>query len=544
MDDTRKPLITIGDMPPEVMLHIFDFMAGAAPSVGSLHEQPTATLLDGEPGSQNLKCASLVSRAWRSLTLPLLFRHVLWRPRVTSLSAFTLNPIPLLRFLEENGLVANHRHGSGVGGGGVETFTLVVDFVEDGWGAGDDAHPHAHRHSRTGIGGPRIRSVDLEWLWDQLFSVVDPLRFTIMAPPTTLAAFLSRTLFLDDAWAFDMPYHILSLSRTRRGEEVLSEHQNMKGSLSDPSLSSAAAAKSDGGEATSSQTQAAGPSRYSTPSHRPSRRKKQAPPSPLFTIRPWTALLLNEGSSTRVYKTYEFFLRRPPSLLDALLGCEEEGPHNDGQAPPPLIPQTVGDLSYVAVFPLSSHVEATLAPHLPPHVVRLFVRLTPTPKSRLFLEENDDEMRRVDPADLWMERNAAYQSLIREFVAAFSSPSPSSPPSPSSSSSSSPPPPGAGGEEERPSNWANLRVFESGDAAADREAWYITCRLLVRSGVRGWGVEREGVLVRCDDGDGDLLTSQDSPRRITFNGVTRLPFPSLWMHPHDTDPLVQATQQQ
>ncbi|RYP74148.1 hypothetical protein DL771_003206 [Monosporascus sp. 5C6A] len=488
MDNTRKPPITIGDMPPEVMLHIFDFVAGAAPSVGSLHEQPTVSLLDGECGSQNLKRASLVSRAWRSLALPLLFRHVLWRPRVTSLSAFTLNPIPLLRFLEENELVANHHHRSG---GGVETFTLVVNFVEDGWGAGDDAHPHAHRHSRTGIGGPRIRSVDLEWLWDQLFSVVDPLRFTIMAPPTTLAAFLSRTLFLDDAWAFDMPYHILSLSRTRRGEEALSKRRNMEGSLS------AAAAKGHGGKASSSQTQAAGPSRGSTSSRRPSRRKKQAPPSPLFTIRPWTALLLNEGSSTRVYQTYEYFLRRPPSLLGALLGCEEEGPHNDGNAPPPLIPQTVSDLSYVAVFPLSSHVEATLAPHLPPHVVRLFVRLTPTPKSRLFLEENSDEMRRVDPADLWMERNAAYQSLMREFVAAFSSPSPSL-----SSSSSPSPSAGAGGE----NNWANLRVFETGDAAADKEAWDITCRQLGKSGVRGWRVEREGMLVKCEDGDGNLLS--------------------------------------
>ncbi|RYP14754.1 hypothetical protein DL765_006169 [Monosporascus sp. GIB2] len=484
MDDPPKLPISIGDMPPEVMLHVFDFLAGAAPSEERLHEQPSATLLDGEPGSQNLKRASLVSRAWRSLTLPLLFRHVLWRPRVTSLSAFTLNPIPLLRFLEESGLVANRHHRRS----GVETFTLVVDFVEDGWGASDDAHPHAHRQGRTGA-GPRIRSVDLEWLWDQLFSVVDPLRFTVMAPPTTLAALLSRTLFLDDAWAFDMPYHILSLCRIREGEEVQSKHQNMDRSLSDHRLlSTAAAAKSGGGEASSSRAEVAGPSMSSTSSRRPSRRKKQAPPSPLFTIRPWTALLLNEGSSMRAYKTSEFFLQRPPSLLGALLGCEEEGPHNDGNAPPPLIPQTVRDLSYVAVFPLSSHVEATLAPRLPPHVERLFVRLTPTPKSRLFPEENG-----VDPADLWLERNAAYQSLIREFVAAFSSPTPSSP--------SSPPSP-----VERHNNWANLRVFETGDAAADRKAWDMTCRLLGRSGVRGWRVEREGLLVRRDDGDGNLLS--------------------------------------
>ncbi len=77
-------------------------------------------------------------------------------------------------------------------------------------------------------------------------------------------------------------------------------------------------------------------------------------------MRPWTALLLNEGSSTRVYQTYEFFHKRPPSILGALLGSEEFP--NDI----PLLPLTIKSLGYVAIFPLSSHF-STLVRFLPPY---------------------------------------------------------------------------------------------------------------------------------------------------------------------------------
>ncbi|KAI2464019.1 hypothetical protein F4781DRAFT_93592 [Annulohypoxylon bovei var. microspora] len=410
-------------IPPEVLLHIFDFLDGPAPSQVRLRHQPSDDMLHVKPQLlQSLKNVSLVCRAWRILVLPALFRHVLWRPKISSLRAFTMNPIPLLRFLEDNQLDR-----------GVTTFTLVVDFIDKEADA---------RHMT-----PEIRTVDLEWLWDQLFSVIDPLRFTIVAPPTTLAAFMSRMLFLDDAWSFSIPYHVLSLARTTRGPF---RDRSVETHLSDLQLS-----PPEHDTRRAAQPVSAGPStgiRYRKP-----------PACPLFTVRPWTSILLNEGSSTRVYRTYEFFLRRPPSMLGALLGCEEHP--NDS----PLIPPTVVDFNYIAIFPLSSHFEV-LVQHLP-KVERLFVQLTPGPESQILLDNT--EMHLVDLADLWMERNTSYSSLMRELTFAAD-------------------------PADHPGNWASLQVFESGDAA-DKEAWDMAVDFVKRSGVKDWKVEREGVFTRHDE---------------------------------------------
>ncbi|KAI0879935.1 uncharacterized protein GGS22DRAFT_102308 [Annulohypoxylon maeteangense] len=420
-------------IPPEVLLHIFEFLDGPAPSQVRLRHQPSDDMLHVKPQLlHGLKNASLVSRAWRILALPNLFRHILWRPKISSLRAFTMNPIPLLQFLEDNKLDR-----------GVITFTLIVDFVDKEADA---------RHTM-----PEIRTVDLEWLWDQLFSVIDPLRFTIIAPPTTLAAFMSRMLFLDDAWSFSIPYHILSLARTTRGpgrekpaDVYLSDLQ-----LSPPEHDTRRAAQ---------------PASASPPT---GIRYRNPPSCPLFTVRPWTSILLNEGSSTRVYRTYEFFLRRPPSMLGALLGCEEHP--NDT----PLVPPTVVDFNYIAIFPLSSHFEV-LVQHLP-KVERLFVQLTPGPENLLILD--DEEMHHVDSADLWMERNTAYSSLMRELTLTAS-------------------------PMDQPRNWASLQVFESGDTA-DIDAWNMAVDFVKRSGVKDWKVEREGVFVKYDDDGKGPITERE-----------------------------------
>ncbi|KAI1406879.1 hypothetical protein F5Y13DRAFT_176160 [Hypoxylon sp. FL1857] len=439
-------------VPPEVLLHVFEFLDTPAPSQVRLRDQPSEDLLDVRtPLSPSLKTVSAVCRAWRSLVLPSLFRHILWRPKISSLSAFTLNPIPLLRFLEDNRLDR-----------GVATFTMVVDFVDKEADA---------RHIT-----PEIRSVDLEWLWDQLFSVIDPLRFTIVAPPTTLAAFMSRMLFLDDAWSFSIPYHILSLARTKRGpmrDKPSSTH--VEAHLSDLKLS---ARENDALRA--SQPATAGSStgiRYRKP-----------PACPLFTVRPWTSILLNEGSSTKVYRTYEFFLRRPPSMLGALLGCEEHP--NDA----PLIPPTIVDFNYIAIFPLSSHFEVLLQ-HLP-KIERLFVQLAPGPGNRLL--EDEDEMKHIDPADLWMERNTAYSSLMRELTvgAALTG---------------------------NARNWSSLQVFESGDAE-DKEAWDMAVEFVKRSGIKGWVEEREGVLVKHDEDGNEPGTDRQIDGHIAAEGTPTGPF--------------------
>ncbi|KAI1466262.1 uncharacterized protein F4812DRAFT_436564 [Daldinia caldariorum] len=392
-------------IPPEILLHVFEFLDNPAPSQVRLRDQPSDDMLDAESlYSQPLKTSSFVCKAWRSLVLPSLFRHILWRPKISSLSAFTLNPIPLLRFLEDNQL--DHS---------VTTFTMIVDFVDKDAGAKQIT--------------PEIRSVDLEWLWDQLFSVIDPLRFTMIAPPTTLASFLSRMLFLDDAWSFSIPYHILSLARATRDSRGKSSTHTESHIPDSPLRHHSSATATPGASARPSATSC-------------SARYRRPPPCPLFTVRPWTSLLLNEGSSTKVYRTYEFFLRRPPSMLGALLGCEEYP--NDS----PLIPPTIFDFNYIAIFPLSSHFEILLQ-NLP-RLDRLFVQLTPRPENRILEEE--DGMKHIDPADPAV----------------------------------------------CPRNWALLRVFESGDSA-DHEVWDMAVESIERSGARGWKVERPVVLVKEDE---------------------------------------------
>jgi hypothetical protein len=144
-------------------------------------------------------------------------------------------------------------------------------------------------------------------------------------------------------------------------------------------------------------------------------------------------------------------------MLGALLGCEEHP--NDK----PLIPPTVIDFNYIAIFPLSSHFEMLLQ-NLP-RLDRLFVQLTPRPGNSIL--DNEDEMKHIDPADLWMERNTAYSFLMRQLTF----------------------------ETSPQTNWSHLRVFESGDAA-DREAWEMAVSFLASSGVQDWKAEKEGVFVR------------------------------------------------
>jgi hypothetical protein len=192
-----------------------------------------------------------------------------------------------------------------------------------------------------------------------------------------------------------------------------------------------------------------------------------APASPLFTIRPWTSILLNEGSSIRAYQTYEFFLRQPPSMLSALLGT---GEYPNNQA---LIPSTIVDFNYIAVFPLASHVQ-TLLENMP-KLDRLFIQLTPRPSNQILQDQR--AMKNIDMADLWMERNTAYSHLFAKLT-----------------------------QFEPQGSWEGLKVFESGDAA-DKESWNMAVDFLKRSNITNWIVETDGVLVKIGEKDESTQTS-------------------------------------
>ncbi|KAK3365568.1 hypothetical protein B0T24DRAFT_636109 [Lasiosphaeria ovina] len=405
-----------------------------------LHGQPAYEML--QRAETPLKNMSLVSKRWRDIALPILFGHVVWVVEFLGMIAEPLpdvdDPIdnfPLLHFLRHHGLA---RH--------VDSLTLIVrDF---------DRSPPALVSASELDGYAASSSLEAktsyDWLWDLVFGAVDPRTFTMIAMPDTLGSLLSRAVWEGDAWTFDMnTVNILSLARP-------------------------AATRAQLNAATSSSPkQGAADASSPTP--------QTAPASKLFTIRPWTHLLLNEGSFTPVYGTHEFFLRRPPSILPALLGCDSEAPPGT----PRLIPPTIKSLSYVAIFPLSSHVNM-LATFLPCGLDHLSMQLMPDIDNNIL--HNPREMHHVQLADLWLERNTCY-SLIMAMLLEWHKPRNRGEHLIITQSNL------ADDDEEDPDDpWASLREFETGDSR-DEEAWNLAVQQVQLSRA-GWLVERRGKFVR------------------------------------------------
>jgi hypothetical protein len=159
-----------------------------------------------------------------------------------------------------------------------------------------------------------------------------------------------------------------------------------------------------------------------------------------------------------VYGVAEFWLRRQPSILGALLGCEEFP--NDT----PLIPPTVVDFNYIAIFPLASHFEI-LVRHLP-RIERLFVRIEPLSRHRIL--EGKEVIRSCDPSDIWEALDACFNYVMRELILV----------------------------DNPRTNWNSLRVFENGDIPVDTATWQDAIQILENSGTKEWKEKRKGLLVR------------------------------------------------
>lgn len=380
----------------------------------------------------SIKSASLVCHLWRRCLMPLLFRNVVWRFRhITrpSPSEDPLSTVPeleFLRFLAQTGLARD-----------VESLTIVVDYPQ--YEVGEDRTHHTTwgilpSHCPTPIhqmpGGSLVASPvpapkydSNDWLWQAIFEHLDLLTINLVSSPAILASLLGRPINLSGSWIFRQRFHILSLSRPAATRQQITD--NSVAAVVKPS------------------------SVVRTP---------ETVPCSLFGIRPWESMLLNEGSSVKVYATYEYFHHAPPSLLPALLDESDESMQ-------PLLRNTLRSFSYVAIFPLATHINEVLIPHVPA-LERFYIQIVPRAPSFA-----DDDFRHpaMDISDLWMERNTAYAQLV---MAIFD-----------------PPPLGA---------WSSLQYFETGDAI-DREAWEQAVRYIVFAGGATWKVAGEGKFVRRDD---------------------------------------------
>ena len=475
---TGPPSTTgIDDLPMEILAEILSLLDGPAPSDSRLRDQPVEGFLNSE--AKNVKAASSVSRRWRAASLSILYRHVIW-----PLNRWDLilagqedepgSAIPFVKFLRDNRL-----------GGAVRTLTMLVRDSSLGFysrhlqSAGGYTINSGRLEGWERAGRPGLRLVagigqksvtyrgDHNWLWHLLFDLVDPLRFTIVASPEMLAALLSRMLFVSEVSGFRVPFHVLSLSRKARHSSNCASREHVMGKGKGKAAAPMGAFGLDSGR-----------SAASTP--RPSPIERNRVPCDLFTIRPWTALLLNEGSSTPIYRTLDFFHKRAPSILGALLGAEEF-PNDEA-----LMPPSVREMDYIGIFPLSSHVN-TLVMHLP-RIDRLFIQLVPQND----MMNDREEMRLVAQQDLWMERNTSYSLLMREML-----------------------------QFPQSGNWEYLREFESGDAA-DHDGWEMAVEY-VRLAGQGWHVAGEGLFVKSDPDLGATAAPEHPPESAVSPSHNPLP---------------------
>ncbi|RFU33358.1 hypothetical protein B7463_g3012, partial [Scytalidium lignicola] len=429
---TRHP-ISIQDLPDEILADIFTYLDSPPPSPPRLYKEPNFEVTDST--STSLKDISRVSSRWRQIALPLLFRHArlkVWGNKISLLRRSTIHEwfSPLSDFLTKKSL-----------GPVVLSFTLCVES--------DRSLPTAQeRHSM----------IEFSNFWEFFFKILDPIDILIVAPVRVVGIISGCHVSMQDAFFLDCPYHYLLLQR-----EISDPHSSIHNVS--PVLNASDTQSGPSHDPSTSQT--------SSIIHHLDNHTTTKSTSTIFTIRPWTKLLLNEGSFIKAYSMDSYWMREPPSILDHLLGGAA---HNY----PAIIPDSIHTLSYIGIFPIASHF-AIITRNLP-MIDRLYVQLVP----RSDILENPSKMVNVDSEDLWMERNTCYALLMREMF--------NVPPT---------------------DNYKHLKEFESGDAA-DRDSWHMAVEYVKRDG-NGWKVAGDGVFVKNPQ---DIKRNQekDDPDDSLFEG--------------------------
>lgn len=195
--------VGINSLPNELLGNIFQYL-DASPPANHLQLSPTEFLECRGP--QPLKEVALVCERWRGVANTRLFRRLVWCVDKPYLERLECTPdrqaaMPPLHFVRKHGLASS-----------VEALTIVVaDCLSRPSGSSDcflsDFAPEKHLTYDT----------DMNWLWATLLEDIDPLRFTLVASPRTLAWLFSRMVVLANDWCFNASQHIVSISRNNRG---------------------------------------------------------------------------------------------------------------------------------------------------------------------------------------------------------------------------------------------------------------------------------------------------------------------------------------
>jgi hypothetical protein len=122
----------------------------------------------------------------------------------------------------------------------------------------------------------------------------------------------------------------------------------------------------------------------------------------ILTVRPWTSVLVNEGSSLKVYTTWEHWLRSTPSPINAV----RNSPHSAE------LLHNLRHFSIVSIFPIYRHFAKVLEFIKQMHRLQsLFVKLIPEPDSTVLSDEIEEAKGHMDVNDPWTELNSNYDYL-------------------------------------------------------------------------------------------------------------------------------------
>ncbi|KAK5136552.1 hypothetical protein LTR08_002896 [Meristemomyces frigidus] len=230
---------------------------------------------------------------------------------------------------------------------------------------------------------PHLAGANKDWrykaaaaFWQHLFSAINPERVVILAPPTDLACLTNCAIDTFGDWAFgDMDYHILDLRVKASDSTRLPERLGQ-------------------------------PVQYSTLQYMPHRYPGLAGSS-LLNLRPWFSISVNEGAFLKAYGTYEYFERGPPSLIYSIKDSLSPRPIFSPHARISDVPlASLRRLTYTGIFPFANHLDFG---ELLPQLEELDMQLAPELSSNIL-----SHPRRVGKAqleDCWSELVSVYQGL-------------------------------------------------------------------------------------------------------------------------------------
>ncbi|KAK7541166.1 uncharacterized protein J3D65DRAFT_269419 [Phyllosticta citribraziliensis] len=339
-------------IPNELRLQILSYLDSEPPSTTRFFEEPSQHFACSQ--QRTLKSLSLVNRSWRRIVIPALFRHarislgsLQGASRRSTTNRYWLRDLgpEVAKFLDFSKRNEMNRH--------VKTFVVCTSI---------EIVPESANDRKIN----QDQAIDF---WDTIFSCIEPQIVKIAAPPTSLATLTgSPGRCFVDAWAFDMPYHLVELRQDP-------EHFGAE-----------------------------------PPEMCPRETRHLNPAAPLMTKRRWSHVGYNEGSSIKAYSLYEYQYKRSPSILGDLLQKDVDS----------YVPQS---LTYVAIFPISENLQPVLEwliselawrNQSSPAALELGNRafdcqLAPDPDSNIM--DDPDRMLRAQHADLWEELRFSYNML-------------------------------------------------------------------------------------------------------------------------------------